>query len=220
MVIDIHTHRTQLTPGTRMITSLHFGDHVPAADMYSAGLHPWYLKEDKLDEAINWLNQSLKDQTCMAMGEAGLDKICDTNFNLQIRAFEAAVEAAYEAGKPIIVHCVRAYEEVLALKKRFSTRSKQVPWIFHGFNKKPALASQLLQHGAFLSFGTALLREDSPAAASLAICPSDRFFLETDADDTHTIFDIYSAAAKIKTARPDEIEWEIWNNFSNLFHSK
>lgn len=99
--------------------------------------------------------------------------------------------------KPLIIHCVRAYEEVLAIKKEWGTQGDVIPWIFHGFNKKPAVAQMLLRAGAYLSFGAALLVPGSPAAQSLAICPPGRYFLETDDRNDVSIAAVYAAAAAI-----------------------
>jgi TatD DNase family protein len=73
-----------------------------------------------------------------------------------------------------------------------------MPWVFHGFNKKIAVAQKVLQAGAFLSFGAAILNESSTAAAALKHCPEHCFLLETDARSDISIDTIYEKAAHIR----------------------
>ena len=73
--------------------------------------------------------------------------------------------------KPLILHIVKAFPEIIALKKQW--RPTQ-PWIIHGFRGKPQLARELLAHGFHLSFG----KKYNPA--SLARTPPSRLLHETD----------------------------------------
>ena len=74
-------------------------------------------------------------------------------------------------GKPLLLHVVRAYAEILALHKR--VRPSQ-PWIVHGFRGKPALALQLVKAGFYLSVGP-----DCPQA-TVDVIPLERLLHETD----------------------------------------
>ena len=78
-----------------------------------------------------------KTDSVLAIGECGLDKACDTNFKLQQQVFTTQVNWANEIKKPLIIHCVRAYGEVLSLLQK---NNNKVPVIFHGFNKNGAVA--------------------------------------------------------------------------------
>lgn len=191
---DLHTHHGT---GENAIFSRSFGRPYPESARFSAGLHPWYLTSDTFEAAVEWLQEQVALPHCAAVGEAGLDKICTTDWTVQERAFRHCIGVAVAHQKPLIIHCVRAYEEVLALKKEWGTQGDTIPWIFHGFNKKPAVAQMLLRAGAYLSFGAALLVPDSPAAQSLAICPPGRYFLETDDRSDVSIAAVYAAAAAI-----------------------
>lgn len=80
-------------------------------------------------------------------------------------------ELSETLGKPMILHIVRAFSEIIALKKLWHPSR---PWIIHGFRGKSQLARQLLDHGFYLSFGP----RHNPA--SLSITPTSRLLHESD----------------------------------------
>lgn len=55
-----------------------------------------------------------------------------------------------EAGKPLVIHLVKAVDELLKVKRDLRPSN---PWIIHGFRGKAALAEEYLKHGFYLSFG-------------------------------------------------------------------
>ena len=205
-MFDLHTHYASAYPA---IVNRSYGRAFPDSALYSAGLHPWYVSNDTMNEAMEWMEAQVQFPQCKAIGETGLDKRCDTDWILQEKAFVFCVEMALVHQKPLILHGVRAYDEILAVKKKWGKKGAQVPWIFHGFNKKPAVAEMLLRAGAHLSFGAAILQKDSPAAQSLKICPTGRYYFETDDQPDIDLADIYQAARAILGAGFEEPEYSI-----------
>ncbi len=215
MFINLHTHHPTLSPGKLEIESVYFGQkNAPKASMLSVGLHPWYLAGMNLDAADAWLKEQSALASVVAIGEAGLDKACKTPWDLQVLAFQRCVEISESAGKPLILHCVRAFSEIIALKKEWKPRQT---WIFHGFNKNLPTAAMLLRARCYLSFGAALFRENSHAAESLRACPPDRFFLETD-DAGMSIEVIYERAAFLRGVGIQELERMAEENFARFEH--
>ena len=54
----------------------------------SAGIHPWYLTEEDMNSQLQWLDKLLEtDSRLLALGEAGLDKVCSTPFALAAQSF-------------------------------------------------------------------------------------------------------------------------------------
>lgn len=176
------------------------------------GLHPWYLDAKTLDADIERLSLLAGRNNVLAIGECGLDKITETPWELQLRGFIAQIALANELGKPLIVHCVRAFEELLAV---FREHTPQVPAIIHGFTKKVELAEKLLEAGFYLSFGKALLN-NSTACDSFMRVPADRFFLETDGSDVD-IADVYKAAAALRKTGEETIISHAQSNFQKVF---
>ncbi len=137
---------------------------------YSLELHPWHLAGRQDIDAYVSMAQKLRDDPhFVAIGECGLDALCDTPIPLQKEAFRAALLVAEELDKPVIIHCVKLWAELMAL-----TRGHQGQLIIHGFRKGPELAKQLLDAGFSLSLGQHFHPE------VMEIAPPDRLFSETD----------------------------------------
>jgi TatD DNase family protein len=77
------------------------------------------------------IEEKLKDENCFALGECGLDKITASDFELQKVVFKKQIQLSEKHQKPLIIHCVKAHQELIEIKKEL--KPKQV-WIFHGFN--------------------------------------------------------------------------------------
>ena len=158
--------------------------------MCSVGLHPWYLEGIDLDLATLWLREQAISPGNRAIGE---------------------ISESFK--KPLIIHCVRAFSEVIALKKAW--KPAQI-WIFHGFDKNLPTTAMLLRAGCYLSFGAALFKPQSHAAESLLASPADRFFLETD-DAGITIKAVYERAAFLRGVGLKKLEDLMEENFLRFF---
>ena len=86
----------------------------------------------------------------VAIGEAGLDTLAESPMDLQKEVFLAQANLAEETHKPLIIHCVKAWADLIACKKAVKP---EMPWIIHGFRGNGELASQLVRLGFYLSFG-------------------------------------------------------------------
>lgn len=188
-------------------------DLLLSAGYFSLGIHPWFIELQNTDTAFQTIASFIHHPQLLAIGECGLDKCIDTALDKQIDIFTQQIKLAQQFGKPMIVHCVRAFSELLQLKKHLAPSQA---WIIHGFTGKPALAEQLLKHGCYLSFGKALLQSGSQAGMALLTIPNDRLFLETDAADA-AIDTIYTAAAKIRHVDIACLQQQILNNFKRVF---
>lgn len=201
---DIHTHFPTGNAGVTELENLRFGQVASGRTKFcSVGLHPWYLKADGFDAEKQWLDQQSVLPGVCAIGEAGLDKVCDTLWSLQEAAFRYCIDVSETVQKPLVIHCVRAYNEVIQIKKH---RKPKQSWIFHGFNKHPDTAQMLLKEGCFLSFGAALLKPGNHSAEALQQTPEDRFFLETDDDPDVEIAAIYEQAALLRSISLEQLK--------------
>lgn len=185
---------------------------VPTNTIYSAGLHPNDIDTD-YENALVWVTARAQDKNCVAIGECGLDSFSSANPTLQNEIFKRQISIANQVDKPIIVHCVRRYAELLHFKK-----IANVAMVVHGFNKKEHIAKSLLEHGFYLSFGKSLL-ENLSLQSVFKDCPIDRFFLETDATNVN-IRHIYEKAASIKALTLSEIEIQMKQNLNLVFKNE
>ena len=56
---------------------------------------------------------------------------------LQLAVFKEQVKLSEKLGLPLIIHCVKAMDELLAVKKEFRP---QQAWIWHGFRGKTGIS--------------------------------------------------------------------------------
>ena len=117
--------------------------------------------------------------------------------------------------KPVVIHCVAAFQEVIAIKKKTKI---SVPLIIHGFSKNNQIANQLIKEGFYLSFGKFLLRNPDLKTVFKNI-PNDRFFLETDTIEEN-IQQVYELASKYKELKNEELQSVISNNYKNVFQNQ
>jgi TatD DNase family protein len=186
--INIHTHQLPQVNEVAIQNLYKDFEQVRQKGYYSIGLHPWYIDEHWKHD-FEQLRMYASHPHVKAIGECGLDKVCSTDFTLQQQAFEQQIQLANAVHKPLILHCVKAYEEVLQQLKQAT-----VPVVFHGFNKSKELALQLTNAGYYLSFGKAL--EQQHLQEVLKAIPKEKFFLETD-DASLSIQTIYQTAATV-----------------------
>ena len=220
--VDIHTHNLLQIPGTAIVNYYPEEFTPQEGGWYSVGIHPWRVHssfEDSMqagrlaiqNEAERMFSRELvAHPQVLAIGEAGLDKLIDTPVHVQIKVFEYQARLADEIGKPLIIHLVRAVDELLKLKQ---TLRPSVPWIIHGFRGKPALAQEFLRHGFYLSFG------EKYQADALRTIPSGRLFLETD-ESRITITELYQCAAKVRGISLEQLEETIRENIGKVFFKR
>jgi TatD DNase family protein len=117
-----------------------------------------------------------------------------------------------EIKKPVIIHCVRGWDELLSVQKKLRPK---MPWLVHGFRGNSELAGQLLSKGMYLSFWFEfVLRPES--AGLLRSLPTDRIFLETDGADVD-IRQIYYKVAIDLNIKVDQLKKIIINNYITFF---
>ena len=207
--VDIHTHRRPQVPGTAIVNCFPESFVPQTEGWYSVGIHPWYIASfaASLNDSKARFEELLDHPQVLAVGEAGLDKLAEAPLTLQIEVFEYQARLAEEADKPLIIHLVKAVDELLKLKQKIRPVK---PWIIHGFRGKAALAEEYLRHGFHLSFGERYQEE------ALRIVPSDRLFLETDESMT-SIDTLYERAAMIRKIPSGELRETVRKNVEEIF---
>lgn len=212
--VDIHTHPDRNEPETIIVQNIFPGEPVAkftGRNFYSVGLHPWYIKTEEVNDVlISMVKETLDNDHVCFIGECGLDKLAKTDFNEQVRVFRAQVVLAEEWKRPVIIHCVRAYNEILELHQKIKP---ETPWILHGYNGGPLLTKQLAARGFYFSFGKSLFNPKSKSLESLRQLAPDRIFFETD-EYKNNVETIYEQAASIKSVSTELLKQAVWNNFN------
>ncbi len=211
--VDAHTHRPQEV-GILAVINLHRDAvEVPSEGYFSAGLHPWFLREETLEEELLQLRGFLEKPNMVALGECGLDRLAKTPWGLQLEAFHRQLELADVFGKPVIIHNVRSGSELLQIRK---SNSAGKPWLLHGFHGSQREAELFLQQGCYLGFGRMVLKPGSRAAEACRIAPVGRILPETD-DSAMDIGEVVRTMAALKSMDEQEVMSRLYDNFITFF---
>lgn len=143
------------------------------------GLHPEEVREDfgmVLDRM-----ESMMSEDFVAIGEVGLDFYWSREFEAQqLEAFERQVRWACRERLPLMIHCRKAQNEMVAILKRY--QDALPGGVFHCFTGNILEARQLLDFDRFaLGIGGVLTFKKSHLPEVVAQIPLQRIVLETDA---------------------------------------
>jgi len=216
MYVDVHTHDIN-TDNQQVIKIVNhaFKINYMLLDgdfpvFFSAGIHPWDVNQDfDFNEILDFLNRN----KVVAVGESGLDKAHNETFEKQREIFLKMIEFSEKLHKPLIIHAVRSYSDIISIKKE---RKPKMPWIIHGFQGSIESAQQLIKHEMFLSFGEMLYRNENQAVKVLNAIPMERMFFETDISGRN-IVEVYEKAAALMNCGVDFLEEKIFDNFKQIF---
>jgi len=215
--IDIHTHQIPAGSGKWFVMNRFPENHLvelPPGGFYSVGLHPWFIGSNGVyKKQLQQVEELVTREEVIAIGECGLDKVCKTDFQTQLDVFLRQCQIAESVNKPVIIHSVKAWNDIFHLKRKLKPG---VPWILHGYTGNELITKQLLQQDFYFSFGHSLLDEKSPVRKSFSLIPLERLFFETD-EDVASINSIYDFAAGLLEMKQTKLMEKIWWNFRQVF---
>ena len=215
MFVDFHTHNTNTESNVISVKNIFIQDVATFDDFFTIGLHPWHIDSFKGDiESL--LASGIRQNNLLGIGEIGLDPNSSAAKETQIDLFKKQVAIAEKNNLPVIIHIVKMYDELIALKEGMNPST---PWIIHGFNKSESLAIQLQDKGFYLSFGAALMRGNTKVEEAFVACKMDKVFLETD-ESKIEIKDIYKKASQLKGIDVESLKSELLENFKRVFSTK
>lgn len=196
--IDIHTHNSAAAEHT----IYNCGTSYTADRSISVGIHPWHINDNWKSE-FTAIAEYAKADNVVAIGECGLDTLkSPATIELQEEILKAHILLAEELQKPLIIHCVKAYDRLIALHKELKP---QQAWILHGFRGKPQQAVQLIRAGLYISLG----EKFNPESAK--VIPMEKLFIESD-ESCRPIAEIYAAIAAAKEIPCKELAMQIMAN--------
>jgi len=203
--INAHTHHLEKD---EQILSLYqatpLDTHLPIS--FSISIHPWDINKGYIFSEVEVLGES---KMCIAIGETGLDKL-KPDYKEQTRLFIEHIRLAKACKKPLIIHCVKAFDDCISILKKEKFTGGV---LFHGFNKHPQLALQLLKQGYFIGLGASFLKENHNFDRFLQEIELNQVLFETDNRTDVSILDIYSKAQQLFPNL--DVKQKMSNNFKN-----
>ncbi len=210
--IDFHTHSKSDNDEVVEILNIDVSTALSLPKSYfSYGIHPWHSAD--FEEFI--IPQEVIDNPFfIAIGECGLDKLKGGDIEKQLSLLNQQIAASEKYEKPIILHCVRAFNEIIELHKE---RKPTQPWIIHGFNGSLQLAESLIREGIYLSIGASIMNPNTKISKALKDIPLSYIFLETDDQSKHSIEDIYKVVLQIVEIDVEVLMGVVYDNFNKMF---
>ena len=213
--IDIHTHRDYSEPDSTLFIKniLLPNQNIPAKGFFSAGWHPWHIENYTLKTIKNELNEVLNHKNMVAIGEFGLDRAIKTPLPFQKEVFNLHLEVAEMKEKPVIVHCVKAYSDLLEILK---VRRPRQAIILHDFHGSLQQIEQLLKYNTYFSIGEINEKQKTRRSASFQHIPLNRLFIETD-ESALSIEQIYQNTASLIGISLSELKFQVFQNYLAVF---
>lgn len=191
------------------------------------GLHPRFFHEHS-DEHLQQLPLWLGKESPVAIGECGLDyAYAGADKSAQQHLFGAQLALAREFNLPIVIHAVRAVEDVIRMIRASGHRRGMV----HSFNGSQQQAHKLIDLGYKLSFGGAVTYPKAKKLQELvASLPLEAVLLETDAPDQppvpyqgaqnqpHYLIDVWQCISTIRNESATAIAEATSHNARQLFN--
>ncbi len=207
---NIHTHAHRGGDSVAIV-NIAYGDVTPrmldTTPHLSLSLHPWEVANTPTIPHEEMLQLATHPHV-VAIGECGLDgAVVPPPLALQEELFATQIRLSEEIEKPLIIHCVRAYDRLLYLHKKIQPKQA---WIVHGYRGKPQLATQLQERGIYLSIG------ERYNADTLVHLDTSLTLLESDTS-TLPIQSIYQEVASARGIDTLQLATQIAHNVERLF---
>lgn len=217
MFVDFHTHKTKVEPNVFTIYSHSVGNPHSCGEHYmSVGLHPWDISKVDVEHALAEVESLMDREGVIMVGECGLDHCHGVSMEVQQQVFERHVLLSEQYAKPLVIHCVRAFDELLALKKR---HKPQQTWVVHGFANNISIARRLVSEGILLSFGQNLFNPNGNSAKIIRQMTEIPFFLETD-DSSISIAEVYARAAEVLQTDMSKLQNMMLHNMEEILNRR
>lgn len=211
--IDIHTHKLQIQNQKMLsISNVCLGiQKIDINRICSVGFHPWHIGNLSVDKIETELMDAASNENVAIIGECGLDRSIAIDFAKQIEVFQLHIKIALQFHKPMLIHCVRSYSDIMGILKN---NNFNIPLVFHDFKGDYYQVEQLLKFNSFFSFGESLFKNDKAIKVLQAI-PISNIFFETDDADI-SIEKVYIRAAEILKISEENLKEEIDSNYNKI----
>ena len=220
--VDFHTHLDRQHPlkvpaNTVRIISVPQEEAalpLPEKCFATLELHPW--------SGAMWsenVAEMAKDSRFIGIGEVGLDRLKGKlSIAEQMLIFSHAANLAQKLNKPLTIHCVKCFSELLNLYKNIKW---QVPTIIHYFCGKLELAQQLWQDTHFILSLPPKITVQTRLLEFLRANPQyhNRIVLETDDPVSGDIHEHYKTMASALELSLPQLTQLMEEQFERVYHA-
>ena len=146
----------------------------------AVAIHPNHTVETSEDD---WktIAELVQRDDVVAIGETGLDRHWDDSpIEVQIDLFHRHLELSQETGKPILIHCREAWDDLFPILRQ----TRGLRGVLHAFSGNTEQMLACVELGLSISFAGSVTYRNakfSPLWEAARNVPEDRMLLETDA---------------------------------------
>lgn len=182
---------------------------------FSVGVHPWRADaaEEQLREAYLRIERCALADGFVAIGECGLDWVSNVAREVQMVVFERQLELANRLSALVVLHCVRAFEEVMCALKRKNVKRA----VFHSFIGSAQQAERVVREGYLCSFSPRSLVSARTCEAIRSVAPS-AILIESDESD-EPIAAVYERIAELRDCSIEELRQIVYDNYKRLINN-
>ena len=203
-LIDAHFHPTGPIPDSYIGCAIGPFD-IDKIGVYSTyGIHPWDIEQS---------STFTPPPTRRIIGEVGLDRQKQylSTFQAQLSYLKAALHHAESQNVPIVLHCVRAFDDLCTLLKR----QGRIHGYIHGYIGSYEQAQRIQRANSGLFFGFSPRAENSPKTMRcFEQLPLSQILIETDSEpNPRLLTHSYQMLATLKGLSVPEINSQMQLNF-------
>lgn len=196
------------------ITNLSLKDEqVP--QFFSIGIHPWEVMNDDLS-TMKEVELRAMNEKCLMIGESGLDFFRPNPRQAQILFFKEHIKLSEKLKIPLIIHCVRALDEILVIHNEMAP---QMPWVLHDFNGSVDQITKVLKRNIYFSLGPTYLRPNSKIHKFAKHLDINKIFFESDDHPIEDIVRGYQKYSEQMDISIDDLKIQIDKNFKFLLNT-
>lgn len=194
-----------------------------------AGIHPTSVIPSTIETEFEELENQLKKNKFIAIGEIGIDLYWDkTHLELQEEIFEKQVQIALDMDLPVVIHVRESYNQVWRIIKKYP----DLKGVFHCFPGNVIQAQEVIDAGFLLGIGGVLTYKNSQMQKVVAEFGLEHIVLETDSpyltpvpyrgtrNEPAYIYNIAEKVAKILKCSINEVAKQTTANAKNIFKIK
>jgi len=211
---DIHTHN--LSNENRFVIDISENYHLADSVKYfTVGIHPKTVQTvEQLNDSFQNIFLLAQKTNCVAIGECGLDKFSSIPITLQEEIFRKQIAIAQQFNKPLVIHCVRLYSEIIRIIKDTKFCNEV---ILHGFNANAQTTNQLLKiSNICFSISELITNPQTKGYNSLELIPLQRIFTESDTRISTDFSKIISVISEKQHVDTKHVETIIEKNFERI----
>jgi len=170
-----------LIPGIDAASCRKVFDIAALSDLFhvAVAIHPNHTV-GTTEEDWQTIAELARREDVLAVGETGLDRYWDdAPIEVQINMFHRHIELSQETGKPILIHCRDAWDDLLPILRQ----AGKLCGVIHAFSGNTEQMLECVELGLFISFAGSVTYRNAKFSAlweAAQNTPADRLLIETD----------------------------------------